>query len=56
MYPLPLLGENISAKTNTQAIIEETFEPSISMRFVPYQRKVCDYFFPEILVFNAGIN
>jgi hypothetical protein len=43
------LGKNVTAATNTHAKIEELLEASFSMPSVSYQRKVSDYFFPELL-------
>jgi hypothetical protein len=46
------LGKNVTAATNTQASIEELLDASFSIRAVSYQRKVGDYFFPELLVIH----
>jgi hypothetical protein len=43
-------GENVTAATNTHATIEELVDASSSMRSVSCQKKVGDYFFPELLV------
>jgi hypothetical protein len=40
---------NITAATNTGVTLEEFLGSSFSMHSVSYQRKVEDYFFPEIL-------
>lgn len=43
------LRMNITAATNTGVTLEEFLGSSFSMHSVSYQRKVEDYFFPEIL-------
>jgi hypothetical protein len=45
-----LLGKNVTAVTNTHATIGELLGASSSMRSASYQKKVGDYFFPELLV------
>jgi hypothetical protein len=50
------LGKNVTAATNTHATKEELLDALFSMRSVSYQRKVGDYFFPELLVFTFKIN
>jgi hypothetical protein len=42
-------GKNVAAAMNTHKTTE-LLDASISMRSVPYQRKVGDYIFPELLV------
>jgi hypothetical protein len=53
-YPLIVdrqqLGKDVTAATSTRATIE-LLDASFSMRFLSYQRKVGDYFFPALLVF-----
>jgi hypothetical protein len=44
------LGRKLIAATNTDATIDELFVASLSMWSVSYQRKVAEYFFPELLV------
>jgi hypothetical protein len=46
------LHEIVTAATNTEATIEEFLEVQFSMRSVWCQRKVGDYFFPELIVLN----
>jgi hypothetical protein len=45
-----LLGRGATAAKNTHATIEELLNASVSMRSMSYQRKVGDWFFPELLV------
>jgi hypothetical protein len=45
------LGKNVIAKTSTHATIE-LYDESFSVQSVSYQRKVSDYFYPELLVSN----
>jgi hypothetical protein len=49
VYPISF-GKIVTATTNTQATIEDLLDLSFSMRCVPYERKVIDKFFPELLV------
>jgi hypothetical protein len=44
------LGKNDTAATNTYITIEELLDASFSMRSVSYQRKIGDWFFPELLI------
>jgi hypothetical protein len=44
------LSKNVTMATNTHATIEELLGASFSMQSLLYQRKVGDYFFPELLV------
>jgi hypothetical protein len=44
------LGKNATVATNTHAKIDVLLDVSFSMRSVSCLRKVCGYFFPEILV------
>jgi hypothetical protein len=44
------LDRNVTVANNTHATIEELLYAKFSMRSVSYQRKVCDYFFPELFV------
>jgi hypothetical protein len=44
------LGKNVTAATNTHETGGELLDASFSMRSVSYQRKVRDYYFPELLV------
>jgi hypothetical protein len=44
------LGKYVTSATNTQTTIEEWLDFSFSMRFMSYQRKIRDYFFPELIV------
>jgi hypothetical protein len=39
------LGNNVTAATNIQARTEKLLDASFSLRYVSYQRKVCDHFF-----------
>jgi hypothetical protein len=41
---------NATAAPHRHATIEELLEASFSMRSVSYQKEICDYFFPELLV------
>jgi hypothetical protein len=43
------LAKHVLAETNTQATVEELLGTSFSMWSVSYQRKVGDWFFPELL-------
>jgi hypothetical protein len=49
------LGKNVTPATNTHATIGHLLDTSFSMRSVWYQRKVGDYFFPELLVFFSCV-
>jgi hypothetical protein len=44
------LGKNATEAKNTHATIEELLDASLTMRSLSYQRKVGDWFFPELLV------
>jgi hypothetical protein len=51
------LAKSFTIATNTHATVEELLESSFSMLSVSYQRKVDDWFFPELLVkcMNFGL-
>jgi hypothetical protein len=55
LYVYPLIvakqrfDKNVTGGTNTHATKEELYA-SFSVRFVSYQRKVDEYFFPELFV------
>jgi hypothetical protein len=55
VYPLNVvkqqLGKNVTAATNAEVTIEELLDASFCMLSISRQRKVGDYFFPELLVF-----
>jgi hypothetical protein len=44
------LGKHVTAATNTQTTIVQLLDALFSIRSMSYQRKVGDYFFPELLV------
>jgi hypothetical protein len=44
------LGKNVTAASNTHAAIEELLDASSYTESVSYQRKIGDWFFPELLV------
>jgi hypothetical protein len=55
MYISPIVarqrpGKDVTAATNTQATIEALLDASFSMRTLSFQKKIGDYFFPELLV------
>jgi hypothetical protein len=43
------LRKNVTAATNTHSTTKEFLNMSSSMRFVSYERKVGDQFFPELI-------
>jgi hypothetical protein len=55
VYPIVVarqrLDKSVPAATNAHATIEELLDTSFYMRSVSYQRKLGDYFFPELLVY-----
>jgi hypothetical protein len=44
------LGKHVPAAMYTRGTIEDFLDTPFSMRFVSYQRKVDDLFFPELVV------
>jgi hypothetical protein len=44
------LGKSVTAAANTLIRVEELFDASSSMRYVSYQGKVSELFFPELLL------
>jgi hypothetical protein len=44
------LGKHVLAVKTIHAAVEEFLYASLSVRSLSYQRKVADYFFPELLI------